>query len=65
VEITGIYAESSIPGPSELRYNPRVAAILLFAIHLLTVLFFIGLVGSAAVVIISFVEDLGELFGKE
>jgi hypothetical protein len=31
--------------------------------HLLVVLFFIGLVGSAIVIVISFVEDLHELFG--
>jgi hypothetical protein len=31
----------------------------------LTVLFFIGLAGSALVIIISFAEDLTELFGHE
>jgi len=30
----------------------------------LTVLFFVGLVGSTGVVIISFVEDFVELFGE-
>jgi len=40
-----------------------VTALLQFALHLLTILFFIGLVGSAGVVILSFIEDLGELFG--
>ncbi|HEV2464959.1 MAG TPA: hypothetical protein VGT04_14225 [Acidobacteriaceae bacterium] len=34
-----------------------------FGIDALTVLFFIGLVGSALVVLLSFIEDLTELFG--
>ena len=42
-------------------YNPSVTAFLQFAMHLLTVLFFIGLAGSSVVVILSFIEDLGEL----
>jgi len=33
-----------------------------FLVHLLTAMFLIGLVGSAVVVIISFVEDFRELF---
>jgi hypothetical protein len=33
--------------------------------HLLEVLFFAGLVGSSVVVIISFIEDGKELFGKD
>jgi hypothetical protein len=32
--------------------------------HLLTFFFFAGLIGSAVVVIISFVEDLNELLGE-
>jgi hypothetical protein len=36
-----------------------------FAIRLLTALFFIGLAGSTVVVLISFVEDGKELFGKD
>jgi len=48
-----------------LRYNPRVTAVVQFVLHVLVILFFIGLVGSAGVVIISFVEDLGELLGEE
>lgn len=35
-----------------------------FAMHLLTVLFFVGLAGSSLVVVISFVEDFAELFGE-
>lgn len=36
-----------------------------FVIRLLEVMFFVGLAGSAVVVILSFVEDWKELFGKE
>ncbi|MBT9329769.1 hypothetical protein [Paracidobacterium acidisoli] len=32
--------------------------------HLLVFLFFLGLVGSSAIVVISFIEDLTELFGE-
>lgn len=37
----------------------------IFCMRLLEVLFFVGLVGSAVVVLISFVEDGKELFGDE
>jgi hypothetical protein len=37
----------------------------IFAMRLLEVMFFTGLVGSAVVVLISFVEDGIELFGKD
>jgi len=40
-------------------------AIAVLAIRVLETLFFIGLVGSSIVVIISFVEDAVELFGKD
>ena len=36
-----------------------------FAMRLLEAMFFVGLVGSAVVVLISFVEDGKELFGKD
>lgn len=36
-----------------------------FGMSLLTILFFVGLAGSSVVVILSFVEDLRELFGSE
>lgn len=36
-----------------------------FVIRLLETMFFVGLAGSAVVVILSFVEDWKELFGKE
>ncbi len=35
-----------------------------FAMHLLSAVFLIGLIGSSIVVAISFVEDLYELFGE-
>lgn len=37
----------------------------IFAMRVLEVMFFLGLVGSAVVVIISFFEDGSELFGKD
>jgi hypothetical protein len=37
----------------------------LIAMHVLEVMFFIGMAGSAIVVVISFVEDLRELFGED
>jgi hypothetical protein len=36
-----------------------------FAMKLLEVMFFAGLVGSSVVVVISFIEDGKELFGKD
>jgi hypothetical protein len=42
-----------------------VTALLQFGMHLLTVLFFIGLAGSSVVVVLSFFDDLTELFGEE
>jgi hypothetical protein len=41
-----------------------VSALIYYGMHLLTYLFFIGMAGSAIVIIISFVEDLHELFGE-
>lgn len=38
-------------------------AIVHFFMQVLTVLFFVGLIGSAVVVLLSFVEDLNELLG--
>ncbi len=40
-------------------------AFAIFAIRVLEVMFFVGLVGSAIVVLISFWEDGKELFGKD
>jgi hypothetical protein len=42
-----------------------VTVLVQFFLHLLTILFFVGLAGSAVVVILSFIEDLGELLGEE
>ena len=36
-----------------------------FGMHVLEVMFFLGLAGSAIVVLISFIEDGKELFGKD
>lgn len=40
-------------------------AFAVFLIRAVTILFFIGMAGSAVVVAISFVEDWGELFGPD
>jgi cell division protein FtsL len=40
-------------------------AFAIFSMRLLELVFFVGLVGSAVVVVISFVEDGKELFGKD
>jgi hypothetical protein len=45
------------------RIESMVFAI--FAMRVLEVMFFVGLVGSAVVVLISFYEDAIELFGKD
>ena len=37
----------------------------LFAMRVLEVMFFVGLAGSTVVVLISFIEDGVELFGKD
>jgi len=37
----------------------------LAAMHVLEVMFFVGMAGSAVVVVISFVEDIHELFGED
>jgi hypothetical protein len=48
----------------ESRYN-GLMIIAIWAMRLLVAMFFIGLVGSSVVVLISFVEDGKELFGKD
>jgi hypothetical protein len=40
-------------------------ALAIFAMRFLEVLFFVGLAGSAIVILISFVEDGKELIGKD
>jgi hypothetical protein len=37
----------------------------IFAMRVLEVMFFVGMAGSAIVVLISFVEDAKELFGED
>ncbi len=38
--------------------------VVLFLMHVFVVIFFAGIVGSAVVVVLSFVEDLQELLGE-
>jgi hypothetical protein len=42
-----------------------VYALAQFAVHVLEVLFFLGLAGSSIVVVLSFIEDLHELLGED
>jgi hypothetical protein len=48
----------------ETGYNLGMV-LAIFAMRVLEVMFFAGLVGSAVVVLISFIEDGKELFGKD
>jgi hypothetical protein len=51
-----------------IRRKPRYNLLMSFALlamHILDTMFFVGLVGSSIVVLISFVEDGKELFGED
>jgi hypothetical protein len=48
----------------ETGYNFRMQ-LAIFAMRILEVMFFAGLAGSTVVIIISFIEDGKELFGKD
>jgi hypothetical protein len=50
---------------NENRGTIESMILITFAIRALEWMFLIGLVGSAVVVVISFVEDGNELFGKD
>jgi len=39
-------------------------SIIVLAMHILSIFFLIGVAGSSVVVLISFVEDIHELFGE-
>lgn len=51
--------------PPARPYNDCMGGLEHFGMNLLTVLFFVGLAGSVLVILISFAEDITELFGKE
>ena len=53
----------TITGKNRATIEPMLLA--MFAMRVLEVMFFVGLVGSSVVVLISFVEDGKELFGKD
>ena len=53
-----------IPCGQQSRYNLTMA-IATLAMHVLVGMFFLGLAGSVIVILISFVEDGKELFGKD
>ena len=48
-----------------LKFDNCSMTVAIFFIRLLEVLFFVGLAGSAVVVLISFFEDFKELFGED
>ena len=52
------------PGELERRYN-LIAAFATLAMGKLVGMFLLGIAGSAVVVLISFVQDGKELFGKD
>lgn len=51
--------------PHPLRYNFHVIPFARAVMSVMVWLFFIGVAGSLLVIVISFVEDLTELLGKE
>jgi hypothetical protein len=51
------------PVPRPWRYNNGMFMLTFFA-HLMVGMFLVGLAGSAIVVVVSFIEDMSELFGK-
>ena len=59
----------AFPSANAVRRRIRATIVLMqlaiFAMRVLEVMFFVGLVGSSVVVLISFVEDGKELFGKD
>lgn len=48
----------------ETRYNPAMQ-LAIFSLRLLETMFFVGLAGSAAVVLLCFIEDGRKLFGED
>ena len=65
----GLFCMNAIRTPTMQRKHFQIRivymALGLFAMHVLEVMFFVGLAGSAVVVAISFVEDIQELFGED
>jgi hypothetical protein len=51
--------------PFQIRATIVSMQIAVFAMRVLEAMFFVGLAGSAIVVLISFVEDAKELFGED
>ena len=63
-ETWGLDLENDHRQGKKTGYN-WIMIVAVFAMRLLEVMFFLGLIGSAVVVLISFVEDGKELFGKD
>lgn len=47
------------------RYNDPMIPLAILGMHILETMFFVGLAGSAIVIVISFIEDGKELFGED
>jgi hypothetical protein len=52
-------------GIREKRATIQLMVVAIFFLRVLEVMFFVGLAGSSVVVLISFIEDGKELFGKD
>jgi hypothetical protein len=52
-------------GIREKRATIHLMVVAIFFLRVLEVMFFVGLAGSSVVVLISFIEDGKELFGKD
>ena len=55
----------ALSGQSRVTINLMFTHIAIFGMRALELMFFLGLAGSTIVVLISFVEDAKELFGKD
>ena len=51
--------------PTQIRVTIKPMQLAIFAMRVLEVMFFVGLVGSSVVVLISFIEDGKELFSND
>jgi hypothetical protein len=58
------YSSRDLIGNNRATIEPMLL-LAMFVMRVLEVMFFVGLVGSSVVVLISFVEDGKELFGKD
>jgi hypothetical protein len=60
-----IYRDGKLLAPVDDPATIDFMQLAIFGMRVLELMFFVGLVGSAIVVLISFVEDAKELFGED